>query len=301
MGTSFLLALSTLILPGGLQSQLQLQSHAVGPLEVFYQDDILEGEEGKLWVRSLGPTLEKGYGVYRTLHATGLLPQCKAPGPKMPRFSLYLLTSLRSPENNSQGPFLDVAERRGYDHPSNKGPLVQAVPWDESAIRGLILHEAFHRWCSSPNHDQVWVEEGAADMLAYQVQGILPQMNITRYFGRPKRASLYGGSFLWWLSVLEATRLKADFMETLAALHLGLREDLIFGSLFNAAKDPSAKTDFPYGEISAELPATPKTKPPTTASRSIPYWKQPWGMITLRASRSDEAPAGYFIWNGPSL
>src|ERR1700677_2190379 len=54
------------------QKKVEAPLHHVGLglIHIFYEDDLLDGEEGKLWVGSMVPVLEKGYGVYRQLLAT---------------------------------------------------------------------------------------------------------------------------------------------------------------------------------------------------------------------------------------
>lgn len=282
----------TLALPENQLSTVALKHIEQGHARALYQEDLLDGIEGRLWVEGLGPLLARAHDTYGALIRTGALSRCHPPESRMPLFTFILLTN--SPSKSARAAHLtDAVERRGYDHPSNPGPIVWAWPWDDSMIRRLVLHEAFHRWCQDSGGDALsrWTEEGAADLLVYLVEGSIPQLNVTRYF-RQSLDSPYGSSFLWWLARIGSKDDRQSLLERLARLHLGLRQDLIYGSLFdNAVSKRPSPPQYPHGDLSGKASNDP--------AFSIPYWRMPSGEPSLKAPQPNAKLSGHFVWHGP--
>lgn len=284
-----LYAAIALTLPGGKIQNLSLTQRQVGQIEVFYEKGVLDGEEGLLWLSRANQVLKRAYQFYAKAKETKELSHCSTNPHAMPVTKFVFLDAIPTPRRH-----LDEG-RTGYYHHDNPGPLIethfsQGRFENNSSLEGILAHEAVHFWCkASPSRTTLenWKEEGAADYLRYRTTGSIPQAQITRYFKNPCVDSLYGASFLWWAALFETRQNKEQFLQTLAEMHLGLREDLFLGSLSD--KPCSKKNIYPSGRI------THKPNP-----TGIPFWETAWKSIELAPHHSHGAnPMGYWIWTGP--
>ncbi len=247
-------------------------------LEIYFESAFFQQAEGLLWLQSLEKLLNEGYKTYQKLYETGSLETCVKPSSSMPRLTLFLVNKLNLKEFH--------LDRRGYYHPNNPGPVIETQNWDDPNIKSLILHEATHFWCQhSPDHNEInnWQEEGAAQYIAYATTGVIPQLQITRYFQDPCNQNLYGSSFLWWLAL--AQKNGNSFLSSLASLHLGLRPDLFHGALKENIK--CDETTLPYGEI--------QTNNLQSDLKNIFFEIKPWGEKQI----STKPTQNFFQWTGP--
>ena len=230
--------------PGAITRTVNLETARTARVTVRFTRGLLDPLTALDWLSDISRILDRAYAEYALLPQPGALTYCQMPLRSRPRFAFVLLPTFTADESTTDR-LLAEHIRYGYYDPANAGPLIKALPWNQDSIQIALVHEALHVWCShqpSQTPLQRWTEEGAADYLAFRVIGRAPQLSLTRYFANPRENALYGGSFLWWLALMQS--------QSLEGLHRGERADLFFGALQpDGAGEPAVAPLFPYGEL----------------------------------------------------
>lgn len=282
----------TLVLPQQSSAKALFYQRKAKSVAVSATDKRFLGPDGLEWMMRLEQTLDRAYEQYRKAFAIGELSFCSAPQNNRP-FSHIIFFNFKQST--------DADSRAGFFHRNNPGIVVQDKLWDAASATDLIIHESVHSWCLHRDYTssiEEWIEEGAADWVSYKTLGQTAQLPITRYFESPCTPTLYGASFLWWVARNETDETPKLFLRKLAALHLGLRLDVVYGkinevSCLETQQNVTVDKQLPHAFLL-------KSTPPTTyQTRAIPYLIRPGGVPDLRPQQNGTLPTGYFIWDGP--
>ena len=258
-------------------------------MDFLYKDELLDGSAGASQIEKARALISQGRVAFDRARAAGHLTFCSPPSADHV-FSIVLL-----PPGETR-PLYSADERSGFYSPANPGPIFETLLWNDEQIEFVMLHEMVHAWCGSQGtspHER-WLEEGFADWVAFEVLGKAPQIRLTQYFGNSCRPTLYGSSFLWALSRMQGALGGGERNAFLAELHLGLKPDLLYGSLPKTSKSACSSGVTPHGELRKACPASL-----TANSFCLPLWRAPWDEFAVGQSpSSDWVSQGVFYWAG---